>query len=70
MYCVETADAIVPASEKAVTVMKYTDTGISAGVAYEAAGYKSVSIGFPLETVQDRNQLKILMGSIVDFLMK
>ncbi len=70
MYCVETADAIVPASEKAVTVMKYTDTGISAGVAYEAAGYKSVSIGFPLETVQDRNQLKMLMGSIVDFLMK
>ena len=50
--------------------MKYTDTGISAGVAYEAAGYKSVSIGFPLETVQDRDQLKMLMESIVDFLMK
>ena len=70
MYCVETADAIVPASADAETVIKYADTGISAGVAFEAAGYKSVSIGFPLETIQDRNQLKILMGSIVDYLLR
>lgn len=65
VYCAESADGIGGASSRASTVLRYADSGVSAAVAYDARDYKAVSIGFPLETVTDRETLTALMGQIL-----
>ena len=51
-YHVETPDGLVPADpEKASTVLRYSDTDISAAVCYQGEGYKTVCFGFPLEVL-------------------
>ncbi len=70
MYCVETADGLVPVSDKAVPILKYADTGICAGVCYPSPGHRAVSVGFPLETITDKNRLEALMGAILDYLLQ
>ncbi len=65
VYCVESADGIAPVSPRAVSLYRYTDSGVSAAVAYEARNYKSVSLGFPVETVRDTESLTALLSQIL-----
>ncbi len=67
VYCVEAPDGIVPADGNGRTFLRYRDTGISAGVCYEGDGYRTVCIGFPLETVCNGGELSILFGYCLDF---
>ena len=53
-YSVESPDGLVPASGKGKTVLRYADTGISAGVCYEGYGYRTVCLGFPIETLKEK----------------
>lgn len=60
-YCVECPDGIAPASKSAKTIMRYSDTGIAAAVAYQGNGYRTVCVGFPIETfVNDEGLDKII----------
>ena len=52
IYCVESPDGITPAAKSGRIIFRYSDSGISAGVAYKGDGYKCVSFGFPLETLK------------------
>lgn len=61
-YWVETPDGIVPASDSACSVMRYTDTDISAGVLFDGGGYRVLSFGFPLETIVSASDLRSLMA--------
>ncbi|MCF0175782.1 MAG: xanthan lyase [Bacteroidales bacterium] len=61
-------DGIVPASSKAKTVFRYSDTNISAGVAYNAGRYRVISLGFPLETICDSNVEALMFMSAIDWL--
>lgn len=66
IYTVEAADAIVPASKEAFTIFRYAENNISAGVAYSGA-YKTVSLGFPIETLKSQTQIDELIAEVVRF---
>ena len=64
-YCVESPDALVPASKEAFTIFRYRVNNISAGVAYKG-DYKTVCLGFPIEAVRSFDH-KDLFGAILKF---
>ena len=49
IYSVEHPDGIAPASPAATPILRYRDTDITAGVAFQGTGWRAVSLGFPLE---------------------
>ncbi len=65
-YFVESADAIEPAANGALTICRYSDSNLSAGVAY-LGQYKTCSFGFPFETIQSEKERNRLMSSILSF---
>ena len=68
LYSVESVDGIAPAGKNAETIMKYSDTGISAATAYQGDGYRAVCIGFPIETfTQDESLDRIISFTIQYF---
>lgn len=67
VYKVETPDGLLPASDKAASFLRYTDTDISAGICNEGKGYRSVCLGFPMETVKDKETLAGLVKAIMDY---
>lgn len=69
-YCVEAPDGIVPANSSGRTFLRYRDTGISAGVTYDGGGYRTVCIGFPIETVTDREEMEAIIGFCMEFFGK
>ena len=66
-YSVESPDGIVPASSKAKTVMRYTDTGISAGVCFEGKGYKTACFGFPVEALRDEKDIDEIITTTLEY---
>lgn len=68
IYNVESADGILPASEQAHTVLRYTDTNISAATCFEGNGYRTVCLGFPLEVIREPADLDALVGSLMNYL--
>jgi hypothetical protein len=69
-YSVESPDGIVPACASAQTVLRYSDSGISAGVGYEADGHKAVSLGFPIEVLHNEEDIYNLINITLDFFKK
>ena len=69
-YCVESPDGISPASEAGKTLFRYPDTGISAGVAHEGEGYRVVSLGFPIEVLQDKEDIDKIINITLEFFKK
>ena len=65
-YSSESPDGIEPVGENAWTIYRYSDNNISAGVAYKGA-YKTVSLGFPLETLRNESEIDSLVKIITDF---
>ncbi len=70
IYCVETPDGIVPASDKALSFLRYSDTEISAGTCFEGEGYRTVCIGFPIEVIKGEPCTVSLIKDIMKFLDK
>lgn len=66
IYAVESPDALVPADKDAFTIFRYADNNISAGVAYKGA-YRTVSLGFPIETLASQCQIDKLMEEVLTF---
>ena len=70
-YCVETPDGIAPASDgTASTFLSYADTRISAGICHVGKGYKTVCIGFPLETLKEEKNIDHIIQTTLDFFSK
>ena len=70
-YCVENPDGISPVSAKTgSSIMRYTDTGISAGVCFEGNGYRAVSIGFPIETLKEDKDINNIVSVTLEFFSK
>ncbi len=69
-YCVEAPDGIVPANTAGRTFLRYRDTGISAGVTYDGGGYRTVCVGFPIETVTDGTEMRRLLEYCLEFFNK
>jgi len=69
MYAVESPDAIEPSGEGSHTVFRYSENGLSAGVAYSGV-YKTCILGFPFETISDESQRNQFMQDLLDFMAK
>ena len=69
-YSVESPDGLDPASKSGKTVMRYSDTGISAGVSHEGNGYRTVSFGFPLETLYNKEDINKIINITLEFFKK
>ncbi len=68
-YCVEAPDGLAPAGDGAETFMRYTDSMISAGVLHDSGAYRTVSVGFPLETLSP-SDLSRVISSATSFIFK
>ncbi|MBP5539068.1 MAG: xanthan lyase [Bacteroidales bacterium] len=66
-YRVESPDGLVPAQKQAQTIFRYQDNNISAGVAYQADGFKAVSLGFPLESMLHPEDRKMIIDATLAF---
>ena len=67
VYCVESPDGILPASKTASCIYRYSDSGISAGVAYEGNGYKRVCLGFPIEALEEYQMIEDLVVNTLKY---
>lgn len=67
-YHVGHPDSIRPSSKASSTVIRYGDTGASAGTAYSGAGYKAVCFGFPLETMMDKKDIRAIVEASLEYL--
>ena len=66
-YVVESPDGIEPVDESGHTIMRYTETRISAGVAY-AGKYRTCVFGFPFESIKKESDRDRIMQSVLSFL--
>lgn len=66
IYGVESPDGIEPAGKEAFTAFRYGDNHISAGVAWKGP-YRTLVLGFPLETIGDEETRTALVKQILEF---
>ena len=69
-YCVESPDGIVPASSKGCTIMRYADTRIGAGICHDGGNYRTVCLGFPIESLSSEEDIDNIVGLTLDFFEK
>ena len=67
IYCIESPDGIAPASKSAYCLYRYADSGISAGVAFEGDGYRCISLGFPIETLKDSDDIENIISTTLKY---
>ena len=68
IYGTENPDGIEPAKgSSALTVLRYQENNISAGVAYKGEDYKTFIMGFPFECIQSEFERNALMKRILAF---
>ena len=66
-YSVESQDGIAPASAGAYSIFRYADSGISAGTGYKAEGYRTICLGFPVETLKYKSDINEIIRLSLDF---
>ncbi len=67
VYRVEHADALKVPGKLSTVFLQYPETGMNAAICYNPGNYKTVCFGFPLETLKDPNDIRILLKSCLDF---
>lgn len=65
-YVVEAPDALNPVGENAYTIFRYSNS-ISAGVAYKGDDYRSIVLGFPIETLTSQEQIDDIVAQSLRF---
>ena len=68
LYTVEGADALEPLDSTAITLLRYSENNMSAGVAFRG-DYGVVSLGFPFETVVDQEMRDEIMLRTINYLL-
>jgi hypothetical protein len=68
LYTVEGADALEPVDSTAITLLRYSENNMSAGVAFRG-DYGVVSLGFPFESVVTQEMRDELMLRILNYLL-
>ncbi len=66
-YCVESPDGIIPGTKSARSFMRYTDTGISAGICNDADRYRTVCLGFPIEALKSEESINDIITLTLEF---
>lgn len=65
-YCVEAPDGIAPAGS-GEAMMRYADTGIPAAARCSRNGYRTVCIGFPIETLKEEDSIDCIISATFEF---
>ncbi len=65
-YVVENPDAIIPADERAFTILRYSENNLSAGVLYRGNQYNTCILGFPIESLRGQDERERLVKQIMD----
>lgn len=65
-YSVEAPDGIAPRGKSRV-FMRYADTDIPAAVCRDDKGYRSVCIGFPIETLKDEKDIDNIISLTLEY---
>lgn len=68
IYCVENPDGIQPADKNGTAILRYSDNGVPAAVAYDPGKYRTVSFGFPLEVLKDADVMGTLLHRSVEYI--
>lgn len=68
LYTVEGADALEPVDSTAITLLRYSENNMSAGVAFRGA-YGVVSMGFPFETIVGQETRDKIMNKTLSYLL-
>ena len=66
-YSVESPDGILPSGKGASSLMRYADSGITAGVCKEGNGYRTVCLGFPIESLTSEENINEIIGLTLEF---
>jgi hypothetical protein len=69
LYTVEGSDALEPLDSTAITLLRYSENNMSAGVVFRGA-YGVVALGFPFESVVNQEMRDELMLRILNYLLK
>ncbi|MBR1378802.1 MAG: xanthan lyase [Bacteroidaceae bacterium] len=68
-YAVPVVRSLPARGEGAFVMLQYSDHH-PAAVAYDGADYKSITIGFPIESIREAQKRDLLMQAIVNFLCR
>jgi len=68
MYAVESPDAIRASDSKGFTWLRYGENGLPAAIASDRGNYRTIVLGFPLESMTYSTDLTSLLGRILDYL--
>ncbi len=67
-YFVESPDSFyAPDTERGCTLMRYSENNLVAATAFDADKYRTVILGFPIETITDESQRAHLIKQVLDF---
>jgi hypothetical protein len=67
IYRVDAPDALKPAGNRGITLLRYNENEFSAAVGYRG-GHRSVVFGFPFETIHHEQDRARVMKSVLEFL--
>ena len=67
-YAVESPDAIRASDDRGFTWMRYGENGLPAAIASDRGNYRTVVMGFPLESVTTAQERRSLMSRIMEYL--
>lgn len=65
---IETSTSVVQQPVSAFPMLAYSNN-LSAGTAYNGKDYKSIVLGFPLESIKEQSKINSLMSAFISFLM-
>jgi hypothetical protein len=68
LYTVEGADALEPIDSTAITLIRYSENNMSAGVAFRG-DYSVLALGFPFESVVDQEMRDTIMMRTINYLL-
>ncbi len=68
-YAVESPDAIRASDDRGFTWLRYGENGLPAAIASDRGNYRTVVMGFPLETVTTAQERTSLMTRIMEYLL-
>lgn len=63
-------ESFSPATADAMPLMYYADDNTAAAILYDGQNYRSISFGFPIETITSSEQFVQLMNEVILFLSK
>jgi hypothetical protein len=69
IYTVEGADAMEPIDTTAITLLRFAENNMSAGVAYRG-DYGVAAFGFPFETITNQKERDLIFSRILSYLLE